>query len=73
MHNDTYYGAIENDGVVRYVKRINLASMKESDVKNIVDDVVRGIVEATIREKGFKEAMAGTIWMNEEMQIPIKK
>lgn len=47
--------------------------MKESDVKNIVDDVVRGIVEATIREKGFKEAMAGTIWMNEEMQIPIKK
>jgi len=73
LHNDTYYGAIENDGVVRYVKRINLASMKESDVKNIVDDVVRGIVEATIREKGFKEAMAGTIWMNEEMQIPIKK
>lgn len=47
--------------------------MKESDVKNIVDDVVRGIVEATIREKGFKEAMAGTIWMNEEKQIPIKK
>lgn len=73
LHNDTYYGAIENDGVVRYVKRINLASMKESDVKNIVDDVVRGIVEAAIREKGFKEAMAGTIWMNEEMQIPIKK
>ena len=73
LHNDTYYGAIENDGVVRYVKRINLASMKESDVKNIVDDVVRGIVEATIREKDFKEAMAGTIWMNEEMQIPIKK
>ena len=73
LHNDTYYGAIKNDGVVRYVKRINLASMKESDVKNIVDDVVRGIVEATIREKGFKEAMAGTIWMNEEKQIPIKK
>lgn len=73
LHNDTYYGAIENDGVVRYVKRINLASMKESDVKNFVDDVVRGIVEATIREKGFKEAMAGTIWMNEEKQIPIKK
>ena len=73
LHNNTYYGAIENDGVVRYVKRINLASMKESDVKNFVDDVVRGIVEATIREKGFKEAMAGTIWMNEEKQIPIKK
>ncbi len=73
LHSDTYYGAIENDGVVRYVKRINLASMKVTDVKNIVDDAVRGIVEAAIREKDFKEAMAGTIWMNEEKQIPIKK
>ena len=73
LHNDTYYGAIKNDGVVRYVKRINLASMKESDVKNIVDDVVRGIIETAINEKGFKEAMSSTIWMNEEKQIPIKK
>ena len=73
LHSDTYYGAIENDGVVRNVKRINLASMKEKKKKNIVDDAVRGIVEAAIREKGFKEAMAGTIWMNEEKQIPIKK
>lgn len=73
LHNDTYYGAIENDGVVRYVKRINLISMKESDVKNIVDDVVRGIIETAINEKGFKEAMSSTIWMNEEKQIPIKK
>ena len=73
LHNDKYYGSIKNDGIVKYVKRINLASMKENDVKNIVDDVVRGNVEATIREKGFKEAMAGTIWMNEEKQIPIKK
>lgn len=55
LHSDTYYGAIENDGVVRYVKRINLASMKVTDVKNIVDDAVRGIVEAAIREKGFKK------------------
>lgn len=73
LHNDTYYGAIESDGVVKYVKRINLASMKENDVKNIVDDTVRGIIEAAINEKGFKEAMSSTIWMNEEKQIPIKK
>lgn len=73
LHSDTYYGAIENDGVVKYVKRINLASMKVTDVKNIVDDAVRGIVEAAIREKGFKKAMSETIWMNEEKQIPIKK
>lgn len=73
LHNDTYYGAIESDGVVKYVKHINLASMKENDVKNIVDDTVRGIIEAAINEKGFKEAMSSTIWMNEEKQIPIKK
>lgn len=73
LHSDTYYGAIENDGVVKYVKRINLASMKVSDVKNIVDDTVRGIIETAINEKGFKEAMSSTIWMNEEKQIPIKK
>lgn len=73
LHNDTYYGAIESDGVVKYVKCINLASMKENDVKNIVDDTVRGIIEAAINEKGFKEAMSSTIWMNEEKQIPIKK
>ena len=73
LHNDTYYGAIESDGVVKYVKRINLASMKENDVKNIVDDTVRGIIETAINEKGFKEAMSSTIWMNEEKQIPIKK
>ena len=73
LHNDTYYGAIESDGVVKYVKRINLASMKENDVKNIVDDTVRGIIETAINEKGFKEAMSSTIWMNEEKQIPIKQ
>ena len=73
LHNDTYYGAIEYDGQVKYVKRIDLTSLKESDVKNIVDDTVREIIKAAIREKGFKDAMAGTIWMNEEKQIPIKK
>ena len=73
LHNDTYYGAIENDGQVKYVKRIDLTSLKESDVKNIVDDTVREIIKAAIREKGFKDAMAGTIWMNEEKHIPIKK
>ena len=73
LHNDTYYGAIENDGAVKYVKRIDLASLEEKDVKNIVDDTVREIVESAIKEKGFKDAMASTIWMNEEKQIPIKK
>lgn len=73
LHQDTYYGAIESEGTVKYVKRIDLASLKESDVKYIVDDTVRGIVENAIKERGFKEAIAGTIWMNKEKQIPIKK
>ena len=73
LHQDTYYGAIENDGEIKYVKRIDVASLKENDVKNIVDDTVRGIIESAISAKGFKEAIAGTIWMNEDKQIPIKK
>lgn len=73
LHNDTYYGAIERDGDVKYVVRRELASLEEKDIKNIVDDAVRGKIEAAIAEKGFKEAMAGTIWMNEEKRIPIKK
>lgn len=73
LHNDTYYGAIERDGDVKYVVRRELASLEEKDIKNIVDDTVRGKIEEAIAEKGFKEAMAGTIWMNEEKQIPIKK
>ena len=73
LHQDTYYGAIENDGGIKYVKRIALTALKESEVKNIVDDTVRGIIEETIKAKGFKEAIGSTIWMNEEKQIPINK
>ncbi len=73
LHKDTYYGAIERDGNIKYVVRRELASLDEKDIKYIVDDTVRGIVETAIAEKGFKEAMTGTIWMNEEKQIPIKK
>lgn len=73
LHQDTYYGAIENDGNIKYVKRITLAALKESDVKNIVDDTVRGIIEEAIKAKGFKEAIGSTIWMNKEKQIPINK
>ena len=73
LHLDTYYGAIEVDGKVRYVKRMPLSGLAEKDIKNIVDETVRGIIEKAVAEKGFKEAIAGTIWMNEEKQIPIKK
>lgn len=83
LHNDTYYGAIERDGKLKYVKRVELASLDlkkyrdkkaiQSFIDSIVDDTVRAIVKKTIDEKGLKEAIAGPIWMNEEKQIPIKK
>lgn len=73
LHNDTYYGAIERDGVIKYVVRKELGSLKESDVDNIVDEAVKEKVKQAIAEKGFKEAMAGVIFMNEEKGIRIKK
>ena len=74
LHNDTYYGAIERDGEIRYVVRRQLSSLeKMSDIENIVDEAVKEKVKAAITEKGFKEALAGDIYMNEEKGIKIKK
>lgn len=75
LHKDTYYGAIEHEGDIRYVKRMALANLKESDVGKIVDEIVKRKVEQAIGEKGFKAAVdpANTIWMNEEKHIPIRK
>lgn len=74
LHNDTYYGAIEVDGEVKYVVRKSLESLEEKDVKNIVDGEVRSKVEDAIHLHGsLKKALEESIWMNEEKQIPIKK
>lgn len=74
LHQETYYGAIERDGEIKYVVRKSLGSFKNAkEVEKIVDDEVRAKVMAAIEQHGFKEAMATTIWMNEEKQIPIKK
>ena len=74
LHNDTYYGAIEKDGEIKYVVRRSLDGLDEKDVKNIVDDEVRNKVENAILLHGsLKKAVEETIWMNEEKRIPIKK
>ena len=73
LHNDTYYGAIERDGEIKYVVRKLLSSLKESDVENIVDDAVKEKVKQAIAEKGFKKAMEEDIFMNREKGIKIKK
>ena len=74
LHSDTYYGAIEKDGEIRYVVRRALSSIeKMSEVENIVDETVKEKVKAAIAEKGFKEAVSGIIYMNEDKGIVIKK
>lgn len=73
LHNDTYYGAIESDGEIKYVVRKLLGNLKESDVENIVDDTVKEKVKQAIAKKGFKKAMEEDIFMNREKGIKIKK
>ena len=75
LHKDTYYGAImrSDKDTPFYVVRKNVDShLSDLDIKNIVDDVVRRIIQNAVAEGG-KDALNGTIWMNEEKQIPIKK
>ena len=74
LHLDTYYGAIEQGGKLKYVVRKALdTNFKESDINNIVDATVREKVQEAVNRLGFKNAMASTIWINEEKQIPIRK
>lgn len=74
LHNDTYYGAIMRNDEIKYVIRKPLSELKETDIKNIVDDTVRGIIQKAIASsKNFKDAMESPIWMNEEKQIRINK
>ena len=73
LHEQTFYGAIKKDDEIKYVVRKALDSLEPKDVGKIVDDVVREKVRSAIAAKGFKKAMSETIWMNENLRIPIKK
>lgn len=74
LHNDTYYGAIERDGEIRYVKRRSIDSFESiKDIDTIVDDAVREIVLKAVEGKNFKEAIAEPIYMNKEKGVLIKK
>lgn len=75
LHKDNYYGAIMRSGEDKpyYVIRKNVDNtLSEQDINNIVDDAVRELIQNAIA-KGGKDALNGTIWMNKEKQIPIKK
>lgn len=72
LHNDTHYGAIQQEGTLRYVQRKPLS--KDLNVKSIVDDTVREKIEAAIRQHGsLEKAIAQGIYMNEKKGILIKK
>ena len=74
LHKDTYYGAIERDGEIKYVVRRQLSSFeKASELESIVDETVKEIVKKAVAEKGLKEALAAPIYMNKEKGILIKK
>ena len=74
LHNDTYYGAIEREGEIKYVVRRPISSFeKVSDIESIVDPVVREIVMRAVEKKGLKQAVSEVIYMNEEKGIKINK
>lgn len=72
LHMDTNYGAIERDGEVKYVVRNSIGSLKQKDIKDIVDSVVRQKVQEAYDAKG-DVAFSEPIWMNEAKGIQIKK
>ena len=76
LHQETFYGAIERNGDIRYVVRKALGQLQPGDIDKIVDDAVRDRVREAIDEVGFKTAINSdeyTIWMNREKGIPIRK
>ena len=74
LHQETYYGAINYDGNIKYVVRKPLDSLTEKDLDKIVDETVKGIVKGTVEAKGsLKEALADGIYMNKEKGILIKR
>lgn len=84
LHKETYYGAVippgKSEQDLKYVVRKQLADLSSSDVKNIVDDVVKQKVEQAItdghlimRAGNLKNKIEQPLWMNKEKRIPIHK
>lgn len=74
LHGDTYYGAIQQEGDIRYVVRRRLDSLTtQKQVDTIVDPAVRAAVQRAIDEHGLAKAVAGTVYLNEAKGVVIKK
>lgn len=72
LHQDTFYGAIEKDGEIKYVVRRPLSSLTEKDIDKIVDDSVRAVVRLAVEQGGIK-ALSGDVWLNREKGVKIAK
>ena len=53
LHNEFFYGAINNAGTIRYVIRRSVDKLSKNDIKNIVDDHIRNIIEEQWENKEF--------------------
>lgn len=73
LHLDTFYGAIKQNGEIKYVIRKALSELRTTDIKNIIDDSVRKCVEEAINKLGFKEALSKPICFNKAKGVYIKK
>lgn len=74
LHQETYYGAINYDGNIKYVVRKPLDSLTEKDLDKIVDETVKGIVKGAVEAKGdLQKALADGIYLNKEKGILIKR
>lgn len=73
LHKETFYGAINRDGEIKYVVRVPLNSLGEKDIDKIVDPAVKEKVRLALNERGYKHLFESPIWMNEEKGIEIKK
>lgn len=73
LHKETFYGAINRDGEIKYVVRVPLNSLTEKDIDKIVDPAVKEKVKQALHERGYKHLFESPIWMNEEKGIEIKK
>ena len=73
LHKDTFYGAISEQGNIRYVVRRRLTEFTgEKDIDKIVDPAVRDIVLAAFRAGGL-DALKGDVYMNRDKGILIRK
>lgn len=53
LNRESFYGAIERDGEIRYVIRKPLSSLDEKDIENIVDEGLRGCIKGIVAEHGL--------------------